>query len=251
LENQIDLKDDAHRVTIGKLDETEDELNERRRREQVHLDKQKEKQLQEERILNEKIQKESELKRERLKKENLLFEGGQFEKILEKQKAGEVPLTKSTEIVSPRSTTGVSPRGTLSPRGIISPRGEKSTSPRKPKKRDPGSLRVNVEYPEKQLLVNMMTVVNVSLKDIEVGEYVDEPGAVIEARITDPNGKILTVPSIKLKDPGIWTVRFAPPTLGTYRSMVYFNGQEVQNKFTKIKCVSRLKKAGVGVRKIK
>jgi len=223
-----EIDDSPFRIPVGTADE-----NEQDRLTRLEKEKQRQNELQRQKEAKEKADAEKLAELQRAQHEK--------DKKLDEALANTVPKVPGLGAVKPENPKGNSPRGP-SPREK-SPRDD--TSPRKKKKA--GDLKVTVEYPEKQLLPNMGTTISISLKDKQTGEYIYEPGAHIEARVEGPNGEMV-IPAEKTKDMGVYHIRFAPNTLGKYKSMVFFNGQKVQEHHTKIKCVSKLIKGKVGVR---
>jgi len=107
------------------------------------------------------------------------------------------------------------------------------------------SLKVVVDYPEKELQVNQQTTITISIKDSITGAFVDEPGAKIIGHVDGPKGNSLTIPAIKQAKEGVWHVYLTPTIAGIYKSMITLNGTNVQPNVTKIKC-SKSSKAKVG-----
>jgi hypothetical protein len=149
------------------------------------------------------------------------------------------PPASSAQTTSPRKLTdgpGATKMGDVVP-----------LEPLPAKRKNPGDLFVEVHYPDKQLLVDMKTTVEVSLLDLPTNRYCDEPGSKIEVRIDGPNGEVYVVEAER-QDVGKYHIIWAPRALGKHKAMVFFNNQKMQHKFTKIKCVTKIQKNKIGLK---
>jgi len=95
-----------------------------------------------------------------------------------------------------------------------------------------------LDYPEKFAMPRQETTIRDALEDLQSGLFIDEPGAKIIAHIKGPMESI-EIHAVKSSEVGVWTIKFAPSDLGKYLSMVTFNNTEVQNKPSKLKCVTK------------
>eukprot|EP01103_Thecamoeba_quadrilineata_P007870 TRINITY_DN17692_c0_g1_i1.p1 TRINITY_DN17692_c0_g1~~TRINITY_DN17692_c0_g1_i1.p1 ORF type:complete len:1527 (+),score=410.22 TRINITY_DN17692_c0_g1_i1:73-4653(+) len=229
-----DVDDIPFRVPLGKEDETPEEKRARIKREQDYR---------------------AELARKRFAEAERLAD---LEKERKKQVTVQQQITTSEQTVSSSVSTveTIEPedpkvpkkRPTGVPNQSIEESGPTGTLVGGPKAGSAalGALKVHVDYPEKVLLPRTETTIRVALEDLQLGKFIDEPGADIQAHIKGPMDTV-HLKGVKHTEVGVWTIKFSPSDLGTYSSMVTFNGTEVQNKLTKIKCVNKIPKGKIGV----
>jgi len=113
-------------------------------------------------------------------------------------------------------------------------------------KQKKGPLVIETIYPEdKNVIVNTPVPIKVTVHDEWSKIYFDDPGAVIEVRISSPEATatILRVDpqvhSSPATGPGIYNMNFVPTIIGTYEAMCYYDGQPLQYKSTKFKVVAK------------